>query len=221
MGEITRAEIRALHEEAATTNPRPDVFLDLIWTHSTIVAAIAEQLAERMEERYGIAVNHQLLEAGALLHDIGVYACFDGDFSERQSSIRHGLLGYEFLLEHGIPRQLGRFALAHTGVGITRANIVEKQLPLPLPTDPTDEPYVPLTLEEELVAWADNFHSKALYFNTIERVRQTLTMHFAGNAPRVEYLERKLGVPELEELETRYADWQARATGFPRSSKSK
>jgi uncharacterized protein len=43
----------------------------------------------------------------------------------------------------------------HTGTGITREQIIKQQLPLPLGD------YVPETLEEQLVCYADKFYSKS------------------------------------------------------------
>ena len=47
----------------------------------------------------------------------------------------------------------------HTGAGITREEILQQQLPLPLP-DNDSEPYMPETLEEKLICYADKFFSK-------------------------------------------------------------
>ncbi|WP_305787237.1 HD domain-containing protein [Symbioplanes lichenis] len=131
-------EIRALHERFA---PSPAAFY-LVWTHCRIVAAIAAQLLPA-------GADPALVRAGALLHDIGVHRLGPGD-----AYIRHGLLGHELLRTAGLPEELCRFCSCHTGVGITRADIVTQHLPLP----PGD--YVARTEEERLVMYADKFHSK-------------------------------------------------------------
>jgi len=43
----------------------------------------------------------------------------------------------------------------HTGTGITRQQIADQQLPLP------DGDYMPETLEEQMVCYADKFYSKS------------------------------------------------------------
>ena len=43
----------------------------------------------------------------------------------------------------------------HTGTGLTREQIVRQQLPLPA------EDFVPETLEEQLICYADKFYSKS------------------------------------------------------------
>jgi len=140
-------EILALHEKHA---PTPEA-LDLVYTHCLIVCGIAEQL----HARSGADLDIDLARAGSLLHDIGVYRLYDeaGEL-DHANYIRHGVLGYELLLEEGFPEEICRFASHHTGVGLTREDVLRQRLPLP----PAD--YVAETGEEALVMYADKFHSK-------------------------------------------------------------
>ncbi|GIF08288.1 HD domain-containing protein [Actinoplanes siamensis] len=140
-------EIRRLHERVA---PTPEAF-DSVWTHCEIVCRIAERLLDRLD----LAVNIDLVRAGCLLHDIGVYRLYGRDgVLDHPNYIRHGLLGHELLRDEGYPDYLCRFCSCHTGVGVTRSDILDQGLPLP----PGE--YVPATGEEELVMYADKFHSK-------------------------------------------------------------
>ena len=68
--------------------------------------------------------------------------------------IRHGLLGHELLLDEGLPEEICRFASRHTGMGLSRDDILRQGLPLP----PGD--YLAETGEESLVMYADKFHAK-------------------------------------------------------------
>jgi uncharacterized protein len=136
----TDEEILALHEKYT---PNPEA-LDRVYSHCAIVCAIAEQLLTRRH----LALDSDLVRAGSLLHDIGVYRLHDEDY------IRHGLLGYELLREEGLPEAICRFASHHTGVGLTADDVIRQGLPLP----PAD--YLAETGEEELVMYADKFHSK-------------------------------------------------------------
>ena len=54
----------------------------------------------------------------------------------------------------GFPRH-ARVCERHTGTGLTRLQIEREKLPLPLAD------YVPETLEEQLVCYADKFYSKS------------------------------------------------------------
>ncbi|MFD8522139.1 HD domain-containing protein [Streptomyces capillispiralis] len=141
-------EIRALHEKYAPTAEA----LALVHTHCEIVWSIAEQLisASRLD------VDAELVRAGCLLHDIGVYRLYGADGRlDHGNYVRHGLLGHEILEREGFPEPLRRFCSHHTGVGITRQDVLTQGLPLP----PAD--YLAVTDEERLVMYADKFHTKS------------------------------------------------------------
>lgn len=140
--------ILALHEKHA---PTPEA-LDLVYTHCRIVCDVAAQL----HASSGADADPDLVRAGSLLHDIGVYRLYDeAGRLDGASYIRHGVLGYELLLEEGLPGELCRFASRHTGVGLTAEDVIAQGLPIP-PADYTAE-----TAEERLVMYADKFHSKS------------------------------------------------------------
>ena len=146
----TDDEILGLHEKHAPTAKA----LDLVHTHCLIVCGIAEQLHSRSGRQPGDRHRHRP-GAGALLHDVGVYRLYDeaGNL-DGANYIRHGILGYELLQEEGLPEVICRFASHHTGVGLTRDDVIAQRLPLP----PAD--YQAETGEERLVMYADKFHSK-------------------------------------------------------------
>ncbi|MFE7812095.1 HD domain-containing protein [Streptomyces sp. NPDC057433] len=142
-------EIRALHEKHA---PTAEAFA-LVHTHCEIVWSIAGQLLSAPHLAH---LDTDLVRAGCLLHDIGVYRLYGDDGRlDHKGYVRHGLLGQEILEEEGFPEALCRFCSHHTGVGITRHDIVRQGLPLP----PAD--YTAATQEERLVMYADKFHSKS------------------------------------------------------------
>ncbi|GGV52447.1 HD domain-containing protein [Streptomyces griseoflavus] len=143
-------EIRALHEKYA---PTPEAFT-LVHTHCEIVWSVAEQL---LSSTPGLTrLDAELVRAGCLLHDIGVYRLYGEDGRlDHQNYIRHGLLGHEILEAEGFPEPLRRFCSHHTGVGLTRHDVIDQGLPLP----PAD--YLAVTPEERLVMYADKFHSKS------------------------------------------------------------
>ena len=67
--------------------------------------------------------------------------------------ICHGYLGKEILDNENLPKH-ALVAERHTGVGITKQDIIAQDLPLPL------REMVPLSLEEEIICYADSFFSK-------------------------------------------------------------
>ena len=144
----TDEEIHALHEQHAPTAEA----LESVYTHCVIVCGIAEQL----HERSGLGGDISLVRAGCLLHDVGVYRLYGADgVLDYANYIRHGILGDELLHDEGFPDVICRFAAHHTGVGLTRDDVVRQELPLP----PRD--YLAETAEERLVMYADKFHSKS------------------------------------------------------------
>jgi uncharacterized protein len=143
-------DIFALHVRHA---PTPEA-LAVVYTHSEIVRRIAMELLGRVVSA-ARRPDARLVRAGCLLHDIGVYRLYDAAGRlDHASYVRHGILGHELLADAGYPEALCRFASRHTGVGITRDDVQRQDLPLP----PAD--YVAQTPEEELVMYADKFHTK-------------------------------------------------------------
>jgi uncharacterized protein len=123
MNLLSLEEINALHKKYA---PTAEAFKS-VHTHCHIVRRIALQVADTY-----YPVNRQLLEAGALLHDIGVYKLYKNGILDKSRYVTHGLLGYELLKGEGLDESLCRFALLHTGVGITKEEVEKSGLPLPV-----------------------------------------------------------------------------------------
>jgi uncharacterized protein len=187
-------DIEALHRKYA---PAESVF-ELVWTHSRIVRDIALQLAHDSQA----AVDIELVRAGCLLHDIGVYPLYDGRGFEAnlKEYITHGVRGEEILKREGFSEVLCRFASHHTGAGITKAQIIANNLPLP------HQDFLAETSEEELVMYADKFHSKTnpphfnsydFYANYVTRFGEEAVKSFAA-------LETKFGKPDLVPLIAAY-----------------
>ena len=102
--------------------------------HCKVVSTKALKLSSNFYD-----VDLDLVETGALLHDIG---------RSRTHSIFHGVVGAEILKEQGFPAEIQKIAERHIGAGIP---INEAEI-LGLP--PKD--YIPITMEEKIVAHADN-----------------------------------------------------------------
>ncbi len=103
--------------------------------HCIAVRDLAVEMAERCEED----VDVELVEVGAILHDIG---------RSRTHGLDHAVVGAEIARELGYPEEVVRIIERHIGAGITEEEARELGLP------PKD--YVPETLEEKVVAHADN-----------------------------------------------------------------
>ena len=176
--------IRALHRRFA-----PDeATFELVYTHCEIVWAIAEQLTTK-------DVDADVVRAGCLLHDVGVYR-LDG----RDDYIRHGVLGHALLRDAGLPETLARFGSHHTGVGISREDVVRQRLPIPAGD------YLAETPEELLVMYADKFHSKTTPPKFVSAATYAVAVRRFGEDKQRRFtaMVEQFGEPELAELSHRY-----------------
>lgn len=141
--------------------PEDNELRRLLLVHSRAVADKALHICDRHPE---LNLNRDFVEAAAMLHDIGIMKCdAPGIFCHgTEPYIRHGIMGAEMLrlLEpSGALEPFARVCQRHTGAGITRQEVLEQGLPMPLPDDDS-EPYMPETIEEQIVCYADKFFSK-------------------------------------------------------------
>jgi uncharacterized protein len=189
----TDEEILALHSRHAPTTEA----LDLVYAHCQAVCSIAEQLMSRPTPAVA-GIDVDLVRAGCLLHDIGVYLLYDeAGALDHASYVRHGVLGHDLLAEEGIPERICRFASHHTGVGITRQDVASQDLPLP------EADYMAETVEESVVMYADKFHTKS------SPARLITPQDFAASIGRFgedkvtafESMRARFGDPDLGALE--------------------
>jgi uncharacterized protein len=105
--------------------------------HCLAVTEYALEIAGQLLAR-GVRVDLELVEAGALLHDIG---------RSKTHQVDHSIVGAQIAEKIGLPQTVVNIIKRHVGAGITEK---EAQL-LSWPKDV----YMPLTLEEKLVCYAD------------------------------------------------------------------
>lgn len=179
-------ELLNLHQDLS--NSRKSFVI--VWKHCNIVRDLSLQIADNLKKK-GIKVDRDLLEVGALIHDIGAYSCFDTKQEPIKPYIQHGILGEQVLLDQGLPMELARFASHHTGVGITKKDIEQQNLPLP------KKDFIPETLEEEIVCFADKFHSKSSNFHGFEEIVTDLSQYGPDKVKRLKKFKEKFGIPEL------------------------
>ena len=191
---------------------------ELIHTHCQIVAALAVRMADQVNERLlrgddpeGVLperpLDRDLVRIGALLHDIGTYRILKDDGSQGRPLtfqgdryIEHGLEGYRLLLGAGVDESVAQFARNHTGVGLTRRQVEEEHLNLP----PDD--YLPVNPEQEVVMYADKFHSKhqpPIFVSEPTAAKRT-AKYGPNNLARWRQLVARYGVPDLQPLAKHY-----------------
>lgn len=125
----------------------------ILLVHSRQVADRCLLIARRHPE---LRLDTEFLEEAAMLHDIGIFACDAPSIQCLGSEpyICHGVIGGRLLREKCYIRH-AQVCERHTGTGISKEQILAQHLPLPL-----DGCYVPNTLEEQVVCYADKFYSK-------------------------------------------------------------
>ena len=86
--------------------------------------------------------------------------------------IAHGYLGAEILRAEGFP-QHALVCERHTGAGLSLQDIIDQQLPVP------HREMLPVTLEEQLICFADKFFSKTHLDEekTVEKARNSIAKY--------------------------------------------
>lgn len=187
-------EIYALHASYANSSRQ----LEDVFTHCEIVRDIAFQLMDTSKESF----DRELVEAGSLLHDIGVYDIINGSDELRRPLpyILHGVEGEQILESEGYPYRLARIASHHTGAGLTAEQICRDQLPLPV------KDYLAETPEEAVIMYADKFHTKLPQpvFNSFDSYRTFIAEFGKDVVERFDGLARRFGRPVLDHLVDKY-----------------
>lgn len=127
---ITRVEaIELLEETGCASN---------VIEHCKEVSSVAVEIANKAKAT-GHNVNLELVEVGALLHDLG--RC-------KTHKIDHAVEGYRIARNKGIDPEISEIIKRHIGAGISKDEAKKFGLP--------EDDYFPRSLEEKIVAHADN-----------------------------------------------------------------
>jgi uncharacterized protein len=105
--------------------------------HCKAVARLALETAEACKEK-GLKVDLELVEIGALLHDIG---------RSKTHTVQHAIVGADISKAAGLPEPVISIIKRHVGGGITTSEAEKLGWP--------KDVYVPKTLEEKIVSYAD------------------------------------------------------------------
>ncbi len=105
--------------------------------HCIGVADLAVETANKLQKN-GLKINVELVEAGALLHDIG---------RSKNHTVDHGIVGAQIGQSMGLPDLVIRIIKRHVGAGITPEEAAKFGWPIDV--------YVPQTLEEKIVSYSD------------------------------------------------------------------
>lgn len=158
----------ALHRAAGTPEP--------VVAHCRAVASLASALAR------AAGADLKLVEAGALLHDIG---------RSRSHGWEHGPLGAEILRSWGLPGALADIAERHMGAGLTAAEAAARGL--------GERELLPRSLEEKIVCVADRMTQGTARIGLEGALGRLRSMGLADALPRfrgfVAEIEARAGKP--------------------------
>ncbi len=159
--------------------------------HCISVAELAVKIAEAAR-RKGIDVDVRAVKIGALLHDIGRAVTND--------PFLHFIKSAEILKREGFDEKIVRIAERHFSAGLT----AEEANRLGLPR----KDYVPKTLEEKIVSFADNLtfsHSHGSFENFLRRLdeidRRNPELKWLTTATKKRALEMKREIEEVSGME--------------------
>jgi uncharacterized protein len=137
--------------------------------HCIAVADFAVELAQKIQAKH-IAIDIGLVEAGALLHDLG---------RSKTHSVDHAVVGAQIAESLGQPQSVVNIVKRHVGAGITPQEA--QQLGWP------KDNYIPQTIEEKVVAYADKRIGKS---NRVPIEREILRLKNDGKAAASERVRR-------------------------------
>jgi len=153
---------------------------EILLKHSESVAEKALRLAEKIPNA---KPDIHFIEEAAMLHDIGIFytnASSLGCHGE-YPYVCHGYLGRKLMEDLGYHRH-ALVCERHVGAGLSIDDIKKFQLPLP------ERNMIPISIEEQIVCYADKFYSKKLDKKTeelsLEAVVQKIDSYGSEQASR-------------------------------------
>lgn len=138
--------------------------------HCCTVRAVTDAICDGIKD-----ADRDLAVAGALLHDIG---------RSVDHSIMHAYNGSCIVRDLGLPESLVDIVRKHTGAGLDEEDVKDLGLPA--------EDYMPSTLEEKIVAHADNMVSDNRVVPHTYSVYKLSSKGLYRGAERIELLHREL-----------------------------
>lgn len=190
-----------LHKKYA----KSEMLLDLVWTHSNIIADIAIHILDKHDFNQNDLTREFVIQS-ALLMDIGVYMCggyewMPGQPPSDKPYIQHGIIGAWILQQEGYSPQVIQVAHSHSGVGVSAQDVRNFGLDLP------EADYVPRSQLQKLITYSSKFHSKAPKFKDLEDIKESLMKFGKEKIERFDELVAEFGEPNLEEIIAKYEPW--------------
>ncbi|MBW6440505.1 HD domain-containing protein [Patescibacteria group bacterium] len=138
---------------------------NVVLNHSLVVLAKSFEIIAR--KNLSSNINADLIVSGCLLHDIGTFEFMKSIHKLQIDYLRHGIIGGEILRSEGLNKE-ALIAERHIGSGLSKEYIIKKNLPLP------KRDFLPITLEQKLICYADKFHSKSGKIDTLASIEKEM-----------------------------------------------
>ena len=148
--------------------------MPIVIRHCELVAEIALEIAVKLEKK-GVKVDRELVEIGALLHDLG---------RSKSNGVDHGLVGANIASSVGLPEPLVNIIKRHIGGGITSDEVAAFGWP--------KDVYVPLTLEEKIVSYADKLIDQSKRVSIDLEIKKLQKEHKDEPAERIRKLHEEI-----------------------------
>jgi len=148
-----------------------------VLNHSLKVAEKALEITNTISK---VKVDKNLVEIGAIFHDIG---------RSKTHGFQHALIGGKILRERGFPPQLARICETHIVGGLDKEDAKEIGLP--------EKEYLPESIEEKIVCLADKMTNGTKYVSIEVRFENWFKKHgksklLTKSKERVEKLQKEL-----------------------------
>ena len=133
--------------------PPDSMAYSILYKHSVSVTKLAMKIASHNGH---LNPDMEIIQLAAMLHDIGIFKTDAPGIGCHGALpyICHGYIGREILENEGLSA-IAPVCERHIGVGITKLDIIENDLPIPLRN------MVPISVEERIICYADKFFSKS------------------------------------------------------------
>ena len=160
------------------TSPTPEECIELlkksgcseeVIKHCKTVRDVAVKIAKKAN------ADVKLVEASALLHDIG---------RSKTHGIRHGVEGGKIAKKLGLSEEIINIIERHIGAGLPAEEAKKLRLPA--------KDYLPITLEEKIVCHADNMVENNRKQKIEKEIKKALIHSYTGYANRLIALHKEL-----------------------------
>ncbi|MCK4525380.1 MAG: HDIG domain-containing protein [Candidatus Andersenbacteria bacterium] len=157
---------------------------NIVLNHSLLVLSKSVNIIAR-KKLYN-KVDFDLIISGCLLHDIGAFEFMKNFDKFQKDYLKHGIIGGKILRKEGLKKE-ALIAERHIGSGLSKNYIIENNLPLP------KKDFLPVTLEQKLICYADKFHSKSNKKDTLKSNKKEMRKFEEEPLRRFLELEKMFG----------------------------